>query len=245
MSSLYDSITQYFYPPTPPTIDPIPNLPTEVETSPPTKVKPTQLKLGLTKFDMKRIQNGESVLINGKRSVGKSVIINDYLKHHDQFSTGLIVAPCEGINPELVDPSWIQEDLTPAIMTTFAETCATSNSGIIILDDYGAEIQQNLTLSNSIINNRPTNASLVVTQQYPMTFNKKVRDAFDWVFLCREANLSTQRKLFEQHGSVFTTFAMFQAMLNDYTRDYGCLVIHKASQSSELQDSVFWYCAEL
>lgn len=265
MFSLYDSVSQYFYPPTTPVTEPTPSIddndndcdtcqcPVDTILSQSKTVKP-QLTVSLKKFNMDQIKIGDSATAIGKRNVGKSLLVADYLKKKQPFSTGLVVNQSDSTTYEKsIDPTWIQEDLTPQLLTKFTEDCQQglktdpNLTGIMILEDFGTsdELTRSQGFEKFILTNQPKNSVLFVTQQYLHSLKPKLRENFDWVFICKETSLSCRKKLFEQYGGMFTSFDLFQSVLMTFTKNFGCLVIHNASTSDKLEDCVFYYRADL
>jgi hypothetical protein len=268
MFSFYDSITQYFYPPTPPVTDISPthqiddeydcdddNCQDQLDTPSQKlhKAKPKVI-ISLKKFNMDQIQLGESATVIGRRNVGKSLLVADCLKKKQHFSTGLVINHGDSTAyDKSIDTTWIQEDLTTQLLTKFTEDCQQGQTsdpnftGIMILEDFGTsdELIRSQSFENFILTNRPRNSVLFVTQQYAIYLKPKLRQNFDWVFICKEQSASNRKKLYEQYGSMFSSFDLFESVLKTFTKDFGCLVIHNTSNSDKLEDQVFYYRADL
>ena len=51
--------------------------------------------------------------------------------------------------------------------------------------------------------------------------------------------------LFDNYASVFPSFEFFCQVMDQCTQNYECLVIDNTTQSSKLEDSVYWYKANM
>jgi len=57
--------------------------------------------------------------------------------------------------------------------------------------------------------------------------------------------MNNRRRLFENYGSAFPSFVFFCQMMDQCTQNYECLVINNNTQSNKLEDTIFWYKAEV
>ena len=87
--------------------------------------------------------------------------------------------------------------------------------------------------------------TLILTMQYAMGITPNLRTNIDYVFICREPRLNIQKKLYEHYCGIFPSFDMFRQILEQCTRDYGCMVIDNSSTSERIEDQVFVYKANI
>jgi hypothetical protein len=71
-----------------------------------------------------------------------------------------------------------------------------------------------------------------------------MRNNVDWVFLFKESIYANKKRLYDNFCGMFPNQAIFDAVLDSVTHDYGCLVVHNGSNSTRLIDQVYWYRAE-
>ena len=119
---------------------------------------------------------------------------------------------------------------------------------ICILDDCLAEAQQwakDKNIQWIFYNGRHVKLTFIVTMQFSIGIPPKLRNNFQYIFLCRDNRVVEQKKLYANYGSMFPTFEMFKQIHDKYTEDYGCLVINLESTSNDLREMVFWYKAEI
>jgi hypothetical protein len=225
-----------------------------------------QVKVALKKLDMQWVKKNEAILIVSARNSGKTMIIKDYLKKHTDFKVKVLASPTEGICQEFmdhVDPELTHDDVTPELLKNTLHVCKSARtdpnfSAVMILDNI--EIQKlckDKNFTEIIQNGRHMRLGSLMTQQFPTrletidqkkkpeSFPPSVRANLDWIFLGRETSMETLNKLYQLYASVFPTFEMFKAVHKRCTKDFGFLVIHQSSRSNKLEDTVFWYRADV
>jgi hypothetical protein len=57
--------------------------------------------------------------------------------------------------------------------------------------------------------------------------------------------MTKSKSIFDNYCSVFPSFEFFCQIMDQCTQNYECLVIDNTSQSSKIEDCVFWYKAEI
>ena len=219
----------------------------------------------LKKFNMKLVGDNKIIIFIGKRNVGKSVLVLDYLYHHQDFPLGTVISPTDDYNftykPHI--PSiFIHDEFTPELieqaLTRQKDICRNCRldpkyKGIdprafIILDDCLADSDswaRDKNIKWIFMNGRHAQVTFILTMQYPMGITPNLRTNVDWIFICKEPKIANQKRLYEHYAGMFPTFDMFRAVLKHCTRDYGCLVIDNGSTSDKLEDQVYWYRADV
>ena len=64
------------------------------------------------------------------------------------------------------------------------------------------------------------------------------------IFIYPQENPIAKRKVFEAFGSCIETFKEFCDILDQCSRDYGCMVVKLSGSSSKITDKIFWYKAK-
>ena len=85
----------------------------------------------------------------------------------------------------------------------------------------------------------------IITMQFPLGIQPALRTNVDYVFILREPYMNNRRRLFENYGSAFPSFEFFCQMMDQCTQNYECIVINNNTQSNKLEDTIFWYKAEV
>jgi hypothetical protein len=225
--------------------------------------EPFEVKL--TKFNMSQIRDDKVILFIGKRDTGKSVLVLDYLYHHRGFPLGTVVAPTDSFNftyrphvPSIFIHEEYTDELIAQILQRQQNICRSCKvdpayanvdpKTFVIFDDCladGKEWINNKSIRWIFMNGRHAHITFMLTMQYCMGIPPVLRTNIDYIFICKEPKLSNQQRLYQHYAGMFPTFDMFRAVLNQCTRDRGCLVIDNSSNSDKLQDQVFWYRADI
>lgn len=121
----------------------------------------------------------------------------------------------------------------------------TDPKSVIILEDdalplTGTKLNNDKNLMWVFLNGRHARTYLLFCQQYS-PISPIIIAHMDWIFLFREKNQNTRRKLYDQYAGFFPSFAVFEKVFDMVTMNYGCMVIKNCSVSHKLEDQVFWY----
>lgn len=221
----------------------------------------------LRRFNIDKILNreGNTVVVIGKPAVGKGILLRDIIYQLDrQVLTKVVVHPSEEYSRTyqgVIQPLFIHDQYSSQLVENFItrqkqllrnaqqgiSTTNRNNRGLIVLDDCMYD-NRNWTndrgINDLFMNGRNYKSDLFMTMQYPMGIPKNLRCNIDYIFIGKETNVSTQRKLWEQYGGVFSSFALFSATF-DHIKNYSFLVIDNTTDSNKLKDQVFWYQATI
>ena len=215
----------------------------------------------LKKFNMKSIGDNKIIVFIGKRNTGKSVLVLDYLYHHQDFPLGTVISPTDDYNftyKPHVPSIFIHDEYTPELIEQVLkrqkDICRNCRldpryKGIdprafVILDDCLADADgwvRDKNIKWIFMNGRHAQVTFILTMQYAMGIPPNLRTNVDYIFICKEPKITNQKRLYEHYAGMFPTFAMFRAVLKQCTRNHGCLVIDNSSTSDKLEDQVFWY----
>ena len=218
----------------------------------------------IKKFDMRWIKDNKILIFIGKRDVGKSVLVLDYLYNHQSFPLGTVISPTDDYNftykPHI--PSiFIHDECTPELigeaLQRQKDICKNVKldpryKGIdprafMILDDCladGDSWVRDKNIKWIFMNGRHAQMTFILTMQYPMGITPNLRTNVDYIFICKEPKIANQKRLYEHYAGIFPTFEMFRAVLKQCTKNYGCLVIDNSSVSDKIEDQAFWYRAD-
>jgi hypothetical protein len=94
-----------------------------------------------------------------------------------------------------------------------------------------------------LLNGRHSGFTPMVLVQYIMKgLTKEVRGMFDFVFLQKETDIDTRKKLHQVFGGV-VDFQTFETIFRTCTEDHGTLVIYLRANSYDPTDTFFWFKA--
>jgi len=225
------------------------------------------VNVNLRKFSMKSIPQDAVVVFIGRRRTGKSTLVRDLLYHHQNIPMGCVISGTEesnGFFKKIVPPMFIHGEYNPIILANFVkrqklvvqkieqdkERGVNSNidpRAFMILDDcmYDDSWTHDKNIRNLFMNGRHFKVFFIITMQFPLGIQPALRTNVDYVFILREPYMNNRRRLYENYGSAFPSFEFFCQMMDQCTQNYECLVINNNTQSNKLEDTIFWYKAEI
>lgn len=170
-------------------------------------------------------------LFIGSSDVGKTTCIKSLLPYQ---SNGLCICSYENYEEYFTNTKKVYN------LELIKDFCNHSNEHIV-LDNCIFNINEYLHLSE-LINN--IDNMLFLTIHYPISNPFNFITPFDFIFIFRNIHQGFKKRLYEQYnGGVFNDYQHFCSILEKYTKDNSCLVIHRSSSSNKLEDYVFWYKA--
>lgn len=222
------------------------------------------MNIQLKKFDMDSLKNFSSLIICGGRNKGKSTIIKDVMYHKRNIPVGTVISPTEQSNQffeKFIPKIFIHHEYQKEIIENLIKRQKRLKKRInkfheeidersyLILDDcmYDNSWKKDKCMREIMFNGRHLGLDLtIVSIQDPMGLPPSFRvNGGNYVFMVREPKLVNKKKLYDNYCSMFPTFEIFCAVLDQCTENWGCLVIDNTSTSGKLEDQVFWYKADL
>lgn len=89
----------------------------------------------------------------------------------------------------------------------------------------------------------PAQMLLLLTMQYSLDIDPGLRLNSDYVFVFRDPVRANRERLYDNFFGVFPSFHTFNAVFDQCTEDYECLVLDNRATSNKVEDCVFWYKA--
>lgn len=90
-------------------------------------------------------------------------------------------------------------------------------------------------------NGRHWQILFILSLQYCLDIKPRIRNAIDGVFILREANIKTRKKLWENYASIIPDFSMFCEIMDDLTGNFTAIYIDNTSQSNDYRDCIYYY----
>src|SRR5438132_1113332 len=191
------------------------------------------INVRLRKFNMKLIGDNKIIVFIGKRFTGKSILVLDYLYHHQDFPLGTVISPTDDYNwtyKPHVPSIFIHEDFTPELIEQvlrrqkdICRNCrldpkykGVDPRAFVILDDCLADSDSWVRDKNIkwiFMNGRHAQITFILTMQYCMGITPNLRTNVDYIFICKEPKVANQKRLYEHYAGMFPTFEMFRAVL--------------------------------
>ena len=227
----------------------------------------TKVEVGIKKFDMKLIPQDAVAIFIGRRRTGKSTLVRDLLFHHQNLPVGTVISGTEESNSyygKMIPPIFIHGEMSPIILDNYVKrqkqimkkiqeeisagvVSRKDPRSFLILDDcmYDDSWTHDKNIRYLFMNGRWLKVFFIITMQYPLGIQPALITNVDYVFILREPYMTNRKRIFENYGSAFPSFEFFCQMMDQCTENYGCIVIDNTSQSSKLEDTVYWYKSEI
>jgi len=227
-------------------------------------------QIKLNKFDPTILEkkrstgNAPSCAIIGKRSTGKSVLVQDILYHFTELPMVLCMFGTEGhdnfyskyINDNWIYPGYnsnvvsdlinIQKKILWDYFNNGQYSYDHPKIGIGILMDtivYDTNMMSDPGIRDIFLYGRRLNITSIITFHYALRLSPQFRTNLDYVFVFRDDKQYNIKILYEYFFGCFDTFDDFKKVFYEYTNDYGCLVLDNTARSTKIEDQVFWYKA--
>jgi hypothetical protein len=216
-------------------------------------------ELFLRKFDMSRMQNSVRIAIIGRSGSGKTVLIEDIMKHKRHIPSGICISgTIEGRKAyaKFMPDTYIYPKYNPDVVKTFLnnqmdkiEQREPNPDAFMIMDDCFHEADtwnKNDEINYIFMNSRNDKVFYIIGMQYMMGLTPALRANIDYVFILRNKIPANRVQLYKYYaGGMFNSLRDFETVLDYFTSDFGCLVVDNKSTSNNIEDQIFWYKAKL
>lgn len=211
----------------------------------------------IKKFDLKRIPDNSTVVISARRGSGKSTLMADILYTKKHIPAGIVCSATEestNFYGRFVPQSFIYNRYDDAILVKLLERQkrlmkekAKDSNVFLLLDDvaYDKSIFRKENIRATFLNGRHLGILMILSTQFSLDLPPALRSNSDFIIVFQDNNVGNQRRLFENYAGVFPNFSEFQRVFNSLTKDYMCMVIDATSKSNRVEDTVFWYKANV
>ena len=221
----------------------------------------TGMHFNLRKFDPSTIGDDRTCMVIGKRNTGKSVLTKDILYFKRHIPIGLVMSQTESGNgwyKKWVPDSFVYNGFDASkvdmLIQQQQKLCERNEKSgkpvrktFLVLDDcmFDKKVMKQKCIRELFFNGRHYGIFFITTSQYVADAGPEIRANCDYVFVMKENIRSNRERLWKWYFGVFPTFAAFEAAMDACTNDFGCLVLDNTTQSTRLEDNVFWYKAKV
>jgi hypothetical protein len=235
------------------------------------KKQQKQVEIGLSKFNMRWIGDNKIIVLIGARGRGKSTVLLDYLFNNRDLPFATCISPTDDLNNTYsphIPSRFIFNKYTPELVANFVkrqrqikknkEQAAqglidhryknVDTRGVLIMDDCLADSKnwnKDENLRWIFMNGRHASITFILTMQYQIGIPPELRVNIDWVFICKETKKIEKEKLWKYYAGVFPSFDMFNQIFDKCTEDKKVMVIDSLSESTRIEDQIYWYKAEI
>lgn len=208
--------------------------------------------MNISPFDFTCVDftNAAAIVIMGVRQSGKTTLIKDIITQHLKIRTQTIFSTeyeqLKTIDIEIYDK--YDKNIIRKIMQNqnvkVLEDRSDSSSHLIVMDDtlYGSHDLSSNVLLDLFMNKRFLQLGVILTMQDPTGLKPTLRSAVDFLFILKETNMSTLRRMYDKYCGIFSTFDEFVNVFESITKEpYTCMVISYCSLSMKIEDNIFRY----
>ena len=194
--------------------------------------------IGNFKLELMDTSSYPSILIIGKRSSGKTVLIDNILQYFEKRynSDTTIFCPREKFQPFYkpkypnatikysFDNDSMREILNDA--TIMLEGNYNTKTKIVVFDDclVNHNWREDVSISQLLFNGRNYRIPYILCMQSPLTMTPYYRHNFDYIFLLKENSTIVRKRLWD-YTPMFQTQPSFEKIFDECTKDYGIMVI--------------------
>lgn len=117
----------------------------------------------------------------------------------------------------------------------------------IVLDDCAYDeraFNKDKTFKEIIMNGRHYNIFLIISLQYLILLDKKLRGNVDWIFFTMETSQTNLNRFYDEYFNRFPNKEVFKKAFREMTDGFKCIVANNNCKSNNFNESVFWYEAQ-
>ena len=216
------------------------------------------------KLDPRQIRSTSFCYVIGRRGTGKTQLIKDlcfnFYKNHclngDTIDLALVFSPTEPMQrvfEKFVPPAFIfpryREDIILLLMETqqqLIEKNGHTATVLLIIDDcaYNKKFFVSEVFRQLAMNGRHCKICVLCAVQYSMDIPTSIRANIDITFAMQDNSMTNKKRYFSNFFSQFPDFKFFIKTFDRLTDNYKAIVSLNNNNSTNLQDTVYWYKAD-
>ena len=191
-----------------------------------------------------KIKNKANILIICMRCSGKSTLIRDILYHKRTNNIGAIFCRTEPLNrfySDFCPINKIYYNYNKYVVIDNMKDIGTIN----IMDDC-MSIKTDWSKQPEIIDMMNSDNINIFSIQFPYSFSEDFRDSFDYVFIMNEAFTHNKKRL-HNYIPFIEDFDNFNKIMMQIfsVNNYNIMVIDNTTDSTLIEDRIFWYKANV
>lgn len=200
-------------------------------------------KLIIQRFNPRMFCRNPNILIIGPLLSGKSVLCKRILKSlkYTNRENTVIISPKEEYEHHYENEyshKNIHDHFEQDIIHNFVKN---TKQNTIVFEDCLWNVNDNANKPlQKLFKNNKLKKTIIVTAQYATNMSTKIQNSFDYVFILKNGYMN-QKLIFRKYAHCFPSLTSFRKTNDQFTTDYGCLVIDKTKNSNSLENIVFWY----
>lgn len=202
------------------------------------------MAIQIEKFNILSIKNDSKIIIIGKRSTGKTTLVNNIISHLTIDKFNIFNSYANFRNEYQSNKNNYIEHLeyTENIID---DTVLDKNYTNMIIIDNCLYDQKQLSIVSQLYNlfTKEKNIGIILTLSYGLFINKNINTSAHYIFIFNEKNPRNIKYLYINYfNNLFTSFEEFTIFFKEVTREkYTALVICNNIKSKNIEDIVFLY----
>jgi uncharacterized membrane protein YgcG len=200
----------------------------------------------------------------GRRGTGKTIMMKDLAynffinkcKDGENIDMAIVFSPTEGMQkvfekfvPKAFIYSTFREDLVVQLLETqkqLIEKNGHTATVLLFIDDcaYNKKFFTSDTFRELAMNGRHCKIFVLCAVQYCMDIEVSIRSNFDVVFIMKDNSAANVKRYHTQFFSQFSDYKQFAKTFNRMTANFGAMVSLVSTNSTNLQETTFWYRAK-
>lgn len=194
-----------------------------------------------------------SVLYVGRSGAGKSEAMKAVLRHV-HVDLAVAFCPTDETADELakcIPRACIHPKLDLAVveraLALQKELAHKERSLALIADDcgYTKGDWSTSTMRQMLMNARHHRIALHFSMQYLKLIEPALRSNVSYVVCCAENILANKKALWQCFFGLIPSYQEFDRIFTACTQDYSCIVLDQTQPSASVENSVFWYKADI
>jgi hypothetical protein len=211
------------------------------------------MSYNLKPFNIENMKKYSSNFIIGTQSTGKSFLVKDIIYHNKKMDDCIIVSETNKNNnfySSMINPLYIYNDYTNELIDNILKRqehlydTQKNKSLLVAIDDSYFIKNDNNKHAHLYVNSNINKLCSIVTSTQPLEYDLIIRSNIDYIFIFKNYMHNYKKRIYELYGSIFSSFEIFNDILQNYTNDHTCLVIDNTNKTFNMCDRVFYYKAE-
>ena len=131
--------------------------------------------------------------------------------------------------------------------TTQERVTLRAQPAFVVLEDCFFDknkLNKDEALRYLFMNGRHYNIFVLITLQYLLDLDTRMRGQIDYIFFSKENNPNVKKKIYHHYFGFYPSYAVFDKAFTRFTQNRGCAVLNTTEISNDINRNVYWIKAE-